>query len=112
MTVVGIIAGFFILFFGYLFYQYFMFTKPPYLEVKAPREGEVIAGETVTVAGKTDADAVVSVNNQKIALGQEGEFTTKLILTPGVNTIVVESVSKYGKKKTINRTIQIKTSVP
>ena len=110
IAVAGVIIGFILLFFGYLFYQYFSFTRPPSLEVKTPLEGEIVKSEAVQVSGKTESDAVIAINNQKIALTPEGEFHTQLDLTPGVNTIVIEAVSKYGKKKTVNRTIQIQTN--
>lgn len=97
-------------FFGYLFIQYRSYTSPPNLIVSAPAEGAVISGEKITISGITDRDAVISVNNQKIALSENGEFVTDLTLAPGVNTITIDSVSKYGKKKTVTRTVQIQSS--
>lgn len=104
---VGITIAFFLLFFGYLFLQYKSYTSPPDLVVTQPKEGEVIQTSKVEIVGQTAADAVVSINNQKIALSTNGEFTTTLLLSPGVNSIIIESTSKYGKKKTITRTIQV-----
>lgn len=107
---IGLIAAiisFVILFFGYLFLQYQSYTSPPNLTVTKPQEGEILKTGRVEVAGKTDPDAVVSVNNQKIALTVSGEFTTTLLLSPGVNSITVEATSKYGKKKTTSRTIEV-----
>ncbi len=97
-------------FFGYLFIQYRSYTSPPNLTISTPAEGAVLSGEKITVSGTTDRDAVISVNNQKIALSENGEFTTDLTLAPGVNTIIIDSVSKYGKKKTVTRTVQIQSS--
>lgn len=105
---ISIITLFLILFFGYLLFQYKSYTSPPDLEVTKPLEGEVVQNSKIEVAGKTDADAIISVNNQKIALSTNGEFTTTLLLSPGINSIVIESTSKYGKKRTVTRTIQIK----
>lgn len=106
MTLGAIILSFIILFFGYLAFQYKAYISPPYLTITTPSEGETINSEKIQIAGKTDSDAVVSVNNQKIALSQNGEFSTSITLSPGVNTIVFESISKYGKKRAITRTIQ------
>ncbi len=72
-------------------------------------EGEILKSDKIIVSGKTDNDAVISVNGDKIALIGKGEYSTTLTLLPGVNTITVESTSKYGKKKTLTRTIQINT---
>lgn len=107
-TIVGIIICFIIFFFGYLFIQYKNYTNPPGLIITAPQEGEVIQSDKITLSGKTDNDAVVSVNDQKIAITSDGEFSTSLTLPPGINTIAVESVGKNGKKRSTTRTIQIK----
>lgn len=104
----GIIAVFLLLFFGYLFLQFRSYTNPPNLNIIKPAEGEIFSTGKIQVAGKTDEDAVISVNNQKIALTQNGEFTTALLLSPGVNSIIIESTSKYGKTRTVTRTIQVK----
>ncbi len=97
---------FFLIFFGYLFLQYKTFISPPNLVVYSPKEGEIINNEKVLVSGKTDIDAIISVNNQKIALSENGKFSINLNLNPGVNTIIIESIGKNGKKKAINRTVQ------
>ncbi len=105
----AIIFFFLFFFFGYLFIQYKAYISPPNLIITQPLEGEIIKNDKIMISGKTDNDAVVSVNNDKIALTGKGEFSTTLTLLPGVNTIIVESTSKYGKKKTLTRTIQINT---
>lgn len=107
LTVVAIISSFLVLFFGYLFLQYKAYTNPPNLIVTKPAEGEILVGDKIQVTGKTDNYAVISVNNQKIAVSQSGEFSTTLSLPPGINSILIESVSKYGKKKSVTRTIQV-----
>lgn len=104
---IGIVIAFLVLFSGYLFFQYLSYTNPPNLVVTKPLEGEIIQTNKIQVDGKTDADAVISINNQKIALSGNGEFSTTLLLSPGVNSIIIESTSKSEKKKTITRTIQI-----
>ncbi len=105
----AIIFSFLLFFFGYLFLQYRTYTSPPNLIITKPMEGEILKSDKIIVSGKTDNDAVISVNGDKIALIGKGEYSTTLTLLPGVNTITVESTSKYGKKKTLTRTIQINT---
>lgn len=95
------------LFFGYLFIQYTTLTNPPPLTLEKPLEGETFFTESVPVKGKTDKDAVVSVNNQKIALSEAGEFSTNVSLPAGINTILIETIGKNGKKNSTSRTIQV-----
>jgi cytoskeletal protein RodZ len=106
-TVILLTAGFVLLFLSYLFFQYASLVQPPLLSVTKPLEGETIHSEVVLVSGVTDKDAVVSINNQKIALSTEGDFMTNLTLPAGVNTLIIDSVGKNGKKSTISRTVQI-----
>lgn len=104
------VLSFILFFFGYLFFQYNTYISPPNLVVDKPKEGELFMSDRTDVAGKSDIDAVVSVNNLKIASNTKGEFVTTVHLSPGINTIIIDSTSKYGKKKTITRTISAQTS--
>lgn len=103
VTVVIFLVTFFL---GYLFLQYRSFISAPSVEIETPQEGEVVSTETILVKGKTDTDAVVSINKQRIALSDQGEFSQNVVLTPGTNTIVIETVGKSGKQKTITRSVQ------
>lgn len=106
MMIGVVIFSFVLIFFGYLLWQFKIYKSPPNLEVISPQEGEILTQEKIEIKGISDEDAVVSVNNVKIALNPKGGFSTAIRLVPGVNTISIESTSKYGKKKLINRTIQ------
>jgi cytoskeletal protein RodZ len=106
-TALFLTISFTFIFLAYLFFQYTSVTAAPILSVTKPLEGETIPSEIVTVAGKTDKDAVLSINNQKIALSTSGDFFTTLNLPAGINTLVIESTSKNGKKSATTRTIQV-----
>lgn len=110
LTVTFVISIFLLLFFGYLFLQYKTYTSLPFLSVEKPLEGEILNTDKVIVTGKTDNDAVISINNQKIAVSANGEFATTITLPPGVNTLLIESTGKSGKKRAINRTVEIQTN--
>lgn len=102
-----IIVFFILFFFGYLFYQYRNITSPPPLDITSPKEGQIFSSERIAVTGITNTDAVVLINNQKIAVNDNGNFSTTLTLSPGTNIVVIESVSKYNRKSTVKRTIRI-----
>ena len=105
--VISAVTASLIIFFTYLFFQYKAITGPPNLIISTPKEGEVIKSESITISGKTDPDAVLSINNQKIATSENGNFNLALKFPPDKHTIIFEAVSKYGKSKIINRTIQV-----
>ena len=87
--------------------QYRLYISAPSLSVEQPIEGAVISQESILVEGHTDNDAVVEINNKKIAVTRDGNFSTRVTLTPGINTVVIESISKYGKRTTVTRTLSV-----
>jgi cytoskeletal protein RodZ len=106
LIIILTIISFIIFFSAYIFLQYQSYINPPNLSIIYPKEGEIVNNTNIQVSGKTDNDAILSINNQKIALSQSGDFTSEITLTPGINTIVIESSSKFGKKRTLTRTVQ------
>lgn len=107
-TIIAVISALFLLFlFSYLGLQYIASVSPPNLTVERPKEGEVLSSPNLQIKGKTDIDAVVEINKKRIALNDKGEFATMFTLQPGVNTVVVDSISKFGKKKTVTRTVSV-----
>lgn len=97
------------LFVGYLFSQYRSFSGQPALTVSTPREGEVFNKNNILVSGTTDKNAEVFINNQKVDVDGSGNFKQELSVNAGVNTLLIESQSKLGKKTKITRTIQVES---
>jgi len=98
---------FILLFFINLFLQYKSIVSPPNLIIERPNEGEILHTQSLEVKGKTDSDAAIEINKKHISLNEKGEFDETFTLQPGINTIVIESTSKHGKKKTITRTVRV-----
>ena len=104
-----ILTGAFIFIFAaYLIFQYLSFTGPPPLDVASPKEGEVFSSANIDIKGKTNSDATIYINNQKVDLNDSGEFDQVVSLDKGVNTIIIESKNKSGKTTRVTRTIQVK----
>jgi len=98
---------FLLIFFINLARQYRAISNPPMLSVEQPNEGEILTSQDLEVRGKTDPDAVIEINNKKITINDKGEFSATFQLQPGINTIIIESVSKHGKKRTVTRTVSV-----
>ena len=98
---------FILLFFANLAWQYKAIVSPPNLIVERPNEGEILHTPTLEVAGKTDSDAVIEINKKQINLNDNGAFAETFTLQPGINTIVIESTSKHGKKTSVTRTVTV-----
>ena len=102
-----LIAGIFLLVFGYLFLQYQTSNKNPSLTVAVPKEGGTYA-QDITVTGKTDTRATVVVNDDPVSLSSDGTFTKRITAFPGKVVIIVKATNRFGKQTTIMRTIQVK----
>jgi hypothetical protein len=59
----------------------------------------------IIVSGKTDPDAVVKVNQQVALTDETGNFTVKLEILKETKEIVVEAVSRNGKKTMVIRPV-------
>lgn len=66
------------------------------LEITSPQNESVINMPSVTVRGKSTADAVVSVNGQLAEVGTDGSFESFVALDPGPNTIEIVANDFHG----------------
>ena len=102
------ILGLFLLIGAYILYQYrFAFISPP-LVVYSPKENEIIPTTEITVTGKTDPHATVSVNNSPVSLDSNGNFTKRIDLFEGKTQIQVSASNRFGKKVIIQRRVDVK----
>lgn len=87
--------------FFYLYREFQSFAGEPRLVILNPPIDTTTIVETneITVEGKTDKGARVSINNQPVFVGSDGEFSGKLILQPGTNTITVVTINSFDKEK-------------
>ncbi len=95
-------------FFVYLWFQYRQYTGAPVLTLESPQDQLTTDNPSVIVSGKTDPDANLTVNNQKIPVGDNGEFKEEIKLSSEVNKIDVVSASKFGQKSEVQRTVYLK----
>lgn len=95
------------LFLGYLFFQYRAAFLPPSLAITSPQPNSTTSKE-ITVSGKADNNAIVYVNNQPVTVTNNGEFSKRLTLFPGNNTISVRAENRFGKVTEEQRNIIVK----
>jgi cytoskeletal protein RodZ len=92
-------------FFSYLFYQYRTYSGAPKIEIFSPSNNLVVNYEILDVTGKTDKEAEILINNQKIVVDKDGSFLTSIRLKPGFNTLSFLSINKLKKETEEIRTI-------
>ena len=79
------------------------------LIIDSPKDEEVIDKKTVTISGKTAADAIIIIstqtNDQVVTPAANGNFSTTATLTDGVNIIEVTAVNSQGLETKISRMV-------
>src|SRR5579871_92741 len=99
-TAVSIIVIFLVLL-GFLVFQYRAALFPPFVSITQPEENSIIRSEDVTVAGSTESNTTVIVNNLLANVDATGHFIKVIPVFPGRATIVVIVVNKFGKRSVV-----------
>lgn len=74
--------------------------QPPNLSIISPSDGHITYESTIEIAGKTDPETKVTVNDEVIKNDELGNFNQLITLSPGINTIVIKAENKHGKNST------------
>lgn len=109
--IIGVVSAVSVLvIFGYLYQEFSRFAAEPALVILEPTSGAVIETSEVVLRGKTEKGARVSVNGEASFVGSEGEFSEKLTLQQGVNTVSVVAINRFDKSKTETITLEARFS--
>lgn len=90
---------------AYLYSQFSALAAAPKLEVTAPVADQVIYGSLIDVAGHAGGGSDVFINDSPILTDANGNFSDKLALQDGVNTVRIRAKNKVGKETTLTRNI-------
>lgn len=93
---------------GYLIYQLDFLIAAPMLSLEYPSEDISINRSSIEISGLTDYTAKLTLNGQQIFVEKDGRFRQEINLSPGVNTLKIESENRFGKKTEITRQIVVK----
>ncbi len=93
-------------FLGYIFFSYRELLNSPTLIISNPKSNDVVDIDLIDVFGKTDQDAILKINNEKLTIQTDGNFATSLKLAEGINNFKFSSVNPYGKE-----TVQVLTII-
>lgn len=99
-----------LLFSACLFYLAFYFKKiifPPKLEIYHPDKNLKISENSLKVAGKTEAEAEISINGQTVLNNDNGNFTAEIKLKKGINNILIKAKKKYSGESSVLRQILV-----
>lgn len=103
-----IVSLIFLVFIFYILFQYRYAILNPPLDVSSPLEGGAVSSQKVLVAGKTDSNATVFVNNETASVDKNGKFKKNINVFSGKVKITVKSVNKFGRTTIVERNIEVK----
>jgi len=83
--------------FGYTAYEIQKIVFGPKIEVISPINGSLISNPLAEVSGIAKNIKDISLNDKKIFIDEEGNFTEKLLLSYGYNTITIKASDKFGR---------------
>lgn len=90
----------FLIFLGYIFFQYrYAIINPP-LTITSPKNLSVTSSSQIKVIGKTDSNATVYVNSDAVSVDESGNFQKVIFVFPGKTTITIKAVNKFLKETT------------
>lgn len=80
-------------------------AAPVGLQVLSPADGSVVNTQQVAVTGSASPGSVVSVNDDIIVVGADGQFTDTVTLDDGPNVIEVIGSNAAGDQTTVELTV-------
>jgi len=108
ITFTALIVGLLLfLFFGYLIYSYFKFAGAPTLLINSPTNNIVTKDEQTEIVGKTDPEAILTINGQTVSLTENGSFDIKIPLQSGLNTLTITATNKFKRQTTVTRNLRL-----
>lgn len=93
-----LVLGSFLILFFYIVFNFASFFIGPRLEVRTPKDGQIISGNVADVTGITDQYASLFINESEVSLSLSGKFKKSLYLFSGDQKITVVSKNRFGKQ--------------
>lgn len=85
-------------FLGYIIFEVNQFAKPPILSIATPTSEGIVKTDKIIVSGTTDSGSELYINNNLIALKEDGSFSQEIKLAAGLNLIEVKAKNRLGKE--------------
>ncbi len=79
-------------------------STPPMLELSTPTNVGMASSDTMTIAGKTEVGASVTINGAAVTVGSDGSFSYVAHLSDGFNVFVVKATDAAGNSAEVRVT--------
>ncbi|MCA9372128.1 helix-turn-helix domain-containing protein [Candidatus Woesebacteria bacterium] len=95
-----VVALFFAVYFGYQIKRY---LSPPDVALVSPTKDHFLNVERITLVGKTEPEAIVTIFGNEVYVDEEGQFTFDIPLEKGKNPVDIKVVGANGRETIINK---------
>ena len=95
------------IFASYLLIQYFSILSAPKLEFISPPDDLTTSVPAITIDGRSEKEAMVSVNGQFIPIDDQGKFSYQYKLTQDKNTIEIIASKRLSPKSKVTRLVRL-----
>lgn len=102
-----VIAIVFLAILGYLVYQLDYLIAAPKLVLEYPSQDITINSSSIRISGQAEYSAKLTINGQQIFVDSDGRFEQEINLSPGLNTLKIEAINRFGKTSEIMRFINV-----
>lgn len=92
-----------LLFFSYFGYQIYRYVAPPSVVISEPTETMFKRVDKVTVVGKTEKEATITIFGTRVFQAESGVFHYDYPLKNGKNKLVIKVQGANGKTTTVER---------
>jgi transcriptional regulator with XRE-family HTH domain len=96
------------IFFAYLGYYLLNTFSLPNVQIYQPTDNLVTESNFIDIIGRADSKTQITINNQQVLKDEGGNFSKRVNLKKGLNTIVISAQNKYSRKKIIEKQVLVK----
>lgn len=95
---IGVVSTTVVLLMVYGVYQARTLITGPKLQLESPLDGSAFVNPLITIAGNAHNISIITLNDRPISTDQQGNFSEKLLLSPGYTIIKVQASDKFGRE--------------
>ncbi|MDD4029326.1 MAG: stalk domain-containing protein [Caldisericia bacterium] len=87
-------------------------ATPPELHISVPSDNLLTNNPNLTITGRTDATAILTINDAPVEVTNNGSFEHLVVLAEGFNTIDVIATNRKGQTTQKTLTVQLDVTPP
>ncbi len=100
IAAITMVVFFFLTYFGF---QFYLFLRPPEVQILAPQQETFRNTSRITIIGHTQKESRIRIFNEDIFPDEEGLFQYEYPLQKGINTIQIRVTGANGKETVVEK---------